>query len=122
METLRSVLGVVLGCLIGAATGMGVVTWLFGGDIEGGVGPWLVGILVFAAAQILAGFLAATIAGRRRLLHAGIVAGLFALVRLVEVLKGSAVEPTWYRIMVLLVGTAAILFGGHLAMSIRLRR
>ncbi len=122
MKTLRSVLGIVLGCLVGAAAGMGVVTWLFGGDAESGVGPGLVAILVFAVAQTLAGFLAATIAGRRRLLHAGIVAGLFALATLVSLARGSDVGATWYPIMVLVVGTAAILFGGHLATSIRLRK
>ena len=122
MKTLRSVLGIVLGCLVGAAAAMRVATWLFGGDAERGVGPWLVAILVFAAAQTLAGFLAATIAGHRRLLHAGIVAGLFALATLASLTRGSDVGPTWYPIMVLGVGTAAILFGGHLATSIRLRK
>ena len=122
MKTLRSVLGVVLGYLIGAATGMGVAAWLFGGDAKSGVGPWLIAILVFAGAQTLAGFLAATIAGRRRLLHAGIVAGLFALVTLASLIRRSEVGPSWYPIMVLGVGTAAILFGGHLATSIRLRK
>ena len=122
MKTLRSVLGIVLGCLVGAATGMGVATWLFGGDAATGVGPWLVAILVFAVAQTLAGFLAATIAGRRRLLHAGIVAGLFALVTLASLTRGSEVGPTWYPFMVLGVGTAAILFGGHLATAIRLSK
>lgn len=122
MKTLRSVLGVVLGYLVCAATGMGVVAWLFGSDVESGIGRRVVGLLVFVATQTLAGFLTATIAGRRRLLHAGIVAGLFALVTLASLLKGSAVEPTWYRIMVLVAGTATILFGGHLATSIRLRK
>lgn len=119
---LRSVLGVVLAYLVGVAAGMYVFVWLFGGEAEPGAGPMVVGVLIFAAVQILAGFLAATIAGRKRLLHAGIVAALFALVTLASLLKGSAVEPTWYRIMVLVVGTAAILFGGRLATSIRLRR
>ncbi len=121
MKTLRSVLGVVLGCLVGAAAGMGVAAWLFAGEARSGIGPWLVAVLLFAAAQTLAGFLAATIAGRRRLLHAGIVAGLFALVTLASLLKGSAVEPSWYRMVVLLVGSAAILLGGHLAAAIPLR-
>lgn len=122
MKTLRSVLGVVLGCLVGTATGMGLAAWLFGGDAESAVGRWLIATLVFAAALTLAGFLAATIAGRGRLLHAGIVAGLFALATLVSLTRGPGGGPTWYPIMVLGVGSAAILFGGHLATSIHLRR
>lgn len=122
MQTLRSVLGVILGYLVGAATGMGVVAQLFGGDAEPGVGPVIAGILIFTVAQVLAGFLAGTIAGRRRLLHAGIVAGLFALVTLASLFQGSAVEPAWYRIIVLVVGAGAILLGGRLATSIQLRK
>lgn len=121
MKTLRSALGIVLGYLFGAAAAMGVVAWLFGGDVGNRAGPWIVGALALASAQTLAGFLAATVAGRRRLLHAGIVAGLFALATLASLLRHSAVEPTWYRIMVLFVGPAAILFGGRLATSFRLR-
>ncbi|MFQ5526589.1 MAG: hypothetical protein ACE5GX_10045 [Thermoanaerobaculia bacterium] len=122
MKTLRSALGVILGYLVGAATGMGVVAQLFGGDAEPGTGAVSLGILVFAVAQVLAGFLAGTIAGRKRLLHAGIVAGLFALVTVASLVKGSAVEPTSYRLIILVVGTGAVLVGGRLARSIRLRK
>lgn len=122
MKALRSVLGVVLGCLVGIAAGVGVSAWLFGGDAEDGVGPWLAAVLVFAAAQVLAGFLASTIAGRRRLVHSGIVAGLFALVTLVAIIRRFEIEPSWYWATVLGVGAAAILFGGYLSTLIRLRK
>ena len=123
MQTLRSVLGVVLGYLVGTAAGIGIEAWLFGDDLEGEIGPRLLALVVLAGAYALAGFLAATIAGRRRLLHAGIVAGLFALVTLTtlaKVGKGFEVEPTWYAISVLGVGATAILLGGYLATLIRL--
>ena len=122
MKTLRSALGVILGYLVGAAAGMGVVAWLFGAEGEPGTGVVSLGILLFAGVQMLAGFLAGTIAGRKRLLHAGIVAGLFALVRVASLVNGSAVEPTWYRLVTLVVGAGAILLGGHLASAIRLRK
>lgn len=122
MQTIRSVLGVVLGCLAGVAAGMGVETWLFGEDLVGGVGSRFIAMALFAVAQILAGFLTATVAGRRRLLHAGIVAGLFALITLAWLAKGSEFGPTWYPIVALGVGIAAILVGGNLATSIRLRK
>ncbi len=122
MQTLRSVLGVILGYLVGAATGMGVVASLFGGEGAPGIGPVVAGVLIFALAQVLAGFLAGTVAGRRKVLHAGIVAGLFALVTLASLLKGSAVEPAWYRIIVLVIGAGAILLGGRLSTFIQLRK
>lgn len=122
MKTLRSVLGVVLGCLVGIAASVGVSAWLFGGDPDDGAGPWFAAILVFAAAQILAGFLASTIAGRRRLAHAGIVASLFALVTLAAIILRFDIEPGWYWVTALCVGAAAILCGGYLATLIRLRK
>ena len=122
MRTLRSVLGVILGYLTVAAAGMGVVSKLFGGDLQPALGAAAAGILALALAQVLAGFLAATIAGRRRLLHAGIVAGLFALVTVASLINGSAVEPVGFRVIALAVGIGAILFGGRLAASIRLRK
>jgi hypothetical protein len=122
MKTLRSVLGVVLGLLVGIAAGVGVSVWLFGGESDGGSGPWLAAVLVFALAQILAGFLTATIAGRRRLVHAGIVAGLFALSTVAAIIRRFEIEPGWYWATVVCVGAVAILLGGYLATMIRLRK
>lgn len=122
MQTLRSVLGVTLAYLVAAAAGMSVETWLFRDNVQGGFDARLVALLLLAASHLFAGFLAATIAGRRRLLHAGIVAGLFALVTLALLVRGSILESAWFPVTVLGVGTAAILFGGHLATSVRLRK
>ena len=122
MKIVRSVLGVILGYLVGAAAGMGVVAWLFGSEAEPTVGPVVAGLAVLLAVLVLAGFLAGTVAGRRRLLHAGIVAGLTALVIVASLAKGPAVEPVWYRVLLLVLGSGAILLGGRLATSIQLRK
>jgi len=122
MQTLRSALGVILGYLVGAAAAMAVVTRLFAEEGPPGIGPVIAGVLVLALAQVLAGFLAGTVAGQRPLLHAGIVAGLFALVTVASLLKGSAVEPVWYRTIVLVVGVGATLLGGYLATFVQLRK
>lgn len=122
MKTLRSVLGVVLGCLVGAAAGVGVSVWLFGSEPGNGAGRWLAAILALVAAQILAGFVAAIIAGRRRLLHAGIVAGLLGLATVAAGLRWFDAEPGWYWATVLGAGGAAILLGGYLATVIHLRK
>lgn len=122
MKTVRSVLGVVLGYLVAAAAGMGVVSWLFGGDSEPGAGPVVAGLAVFLGILVLAGFLAGMVAGRRQILHAGIVAGLFALVTVASLVNGSAVEPVWYRLLVLVLGSGALLGGGRLSTSAPLRK
>ena len=122
MKTLRSVLGVILGYLVGAAAGLGVVAWLFGGQADPGAGPVIAGLAVLVAVLVLAGFLAGTVAGRRQVLHAGIVAGLSALVIVASLANGAAVEPAWYRVLLLVLGSGAILLGGRLATSIQLRK
>lgn len=122
MKQLRGVLGVVLGLLVGTAGGMAVETWLFAEEPAGVAWRRLIAVALFVAAQLFAGFLAATIAGRRRLWHAGIVAGLFALVTLAWLARGSEFGSSWFPIATLAFGIAAILLGGRLAISIRLSK
>jgi len=122
MKHLRGVLGIVLGLLVGTAGGMAVETWLFAEDPAGFVWRRLVGVTLLVSAQLLAGFLAATIAGRRRLWHAGIVAGLFALVRLAWLVRESEFGSSGFPIGSVGLGIAAIFLGGRLAVSFRLSK
>jgi heme A synthase len=72
-------------------------------------------ILVSIAAAVLGGYVAAFIAGRLPLLHAGILAALFFVLGISSVVQGPQPgQPAWYPFAMLLIAPAGILIGGYL--------
>jgi hypothetical protein len=74
------------------------------------IGSTIYGI-VFAVA---AGYASARIAGKRELLHAGIVAGIIALLALISIFAQPGLPTYWSQIAAIVFIAPAAIFGGWL--------
>ncbi len=111
----RSVVGVVVGYLVfGASAAM--LFALNGQDpnIVPGTGFLAASVVYGVAFAILGGFLAAVIAGRKEVVHAGIVAAIIATIALVSLLAKFGKSSIWSEVSVLVLMAPAALFGGNL--------
>lgn len=121
MTVLRSVLGVILGYVVGAAATMAIGGWLFGSEANPELGPLISGFIALALVYLLAGFLTAVVSGGRWIVP-GILAGVFAIVTTATAIRGVAIEPQWFSFTSVAVGVGSILAGGQLATLVYLRK
>lgn len=115
VPTLRSVASVLAGYVLLAATNMAFVMLFFVPPTPGWSSP---GIFAVATPYtflcgFLTGYLVEKIAGRRRPLHAAIVASLMGAVIVVSLIINVAAEPTWYRLEYLILMVLSTVLGGR---------
>ncbi len=109
----RSIAAVIVGYLIFAASA-GLLFRVSGQDPRSFPPPMF---LVFsvgygAVFALLAGYVAAAVAGRRQVLHAGILAGIVAVIALASMAIERSQGSTWSEWAVLLCMVPAALIGG----------
>jgi MFS family permease len=110
MAVVRSLLGIVVGCLLVVAPWIVALNFLFEGP-DKGAWVFVVGLVVLVVAAVAAGFLAAVVAGRRPLSHAAVVAGLAVLIGLGRYATLARSEPDWYTIASAFIGAVCVLLG-----------
>ena len=115
---LRSIAGVVTGCLIFGVSTLALFP-LAGRDphAEPGVGLVLGSALYGVVFAGLGGFVAARIAGRRPLVHAGAVGLALALAAIAAMIFNREPRPLWSELLTLLLLAPAAFCGGAVELS-----
>ena len=122
----RSIIAVIAGLIVMIAivalcTLIAVPLLVPGDTMTGEVEPgstWLVVNLAYSlVAAVAGGWLTATVAMDRRMLHAAILAFVVFLLAIPGIIAGGAAtgQPGWYPVVVAAVGILGVLAGGRLA-------
>jgi hypothetical protein len=113
VKIIRSVVGVILGYATFAVSAV-LFFYLAGRDPHQPQGAaFAVAAVVFGMTMAaLGGFIAATIAGRRPILHAGIVAGIVALGAFVSLISSLREGAIWSQVAALLLMAPSALLAG----------
>jgi hypothetical protein len=115
MKIIRSIASVLAGYLVFAlGSSAFVYVWFIQRRSAVDVVSILLSLVCLAAIGLAGGFVTSLIAGRRALLHCGIVAALVGLVTIGNLLMGVAAEPVWYKALVFVVFVPALLLRAYL--------
>lgn len=115
MKIIRSIFAVLAGYLVFAlGSSAFVYAWFIQRRSAAEVISILLSVVCLAAIGLVGGFVTSLIAGRRALLHCGIVAALVVLVTIGNLLMGVAAEPVWYKALVFVVLVPALLLRAYL--------
>ncbi len=100
MSVFRTIAAILVGYVLFASASMMLV-----GPVMAQQGPMIVVLALIALAVIglVVGFVAAMIAGSKRLLAGYIVAGLVCLATLANLVMQLGAEPVWYKVATLFV-------------------
>ncbi|MCI0390861.1 MAG: hypothetical protein MOB07_19115 [Acidobacteria bacterium] len=115
MKIIRSIASVLAGYLVFAlGSSTFVYVWFIQRRSAADTVSILLSVICLAAIGFACGFVTSLLAGRRALLHCGIVAALVALVTIGNLLMGVAAEPVWYKALVFVVLVPALLLRAYL--------
>ncbi|MDQ6893021.1 MAG: hypothetical protein M3167_10120 [Acidobacteriota bacterium] len=78
----------------------------------------VVNLCYSALAAVLGGFLAALLAGRAPLVHAGVLAAVVVAMSLVSMKRYAGQQPMWYQITLLVLMPTFVLCGGLLLAAV----
>ena len=112
MTLLRGVLGVFAGYALMAVT----LRWLGPGPIGEGMNYFLLSAAWTIGAALVAGFLAAWIAGQRELSVASALSLVIIAASLVSMVRQGASRPGWYETSVAGIGPMAAILGAAIRM------
>lgn len=115
MRWVRLVVAVIVGYLVAVlANSAWVLYWYVDASTSTSGALVAMTVVMFAATGIFAGALLRPIAGPATRPAAYVLGGLLALVGIVNIALGVAVEPSWHTLLAIVIQAPAVILGSRL--------